>query len=306
VLDNAHCEGEQFCAIFQDTNIDNLPACLSPLFPGQTFSNVPCTPICTNDGDSANPEVVQLGFDKLNVVTSPVHPLLTSFRSGHQQAFQHVDLGAVLVQHLDPHCKIMTANGVFMFKDKNIVNVSADPLSFTSTRVVPYLWVKSAAPHITSFLKGEISVQESLVMTVAEVLSTLPTSNFFASTFNLHVFLYCLSSLVLLLLIATCVQVSLRCRTSSSTRGNTQLPWFRLLFCKKRSVDGPSPECIPMTPLPPRNYRHFGTSPRPVRPVEVPRATHAAFTRFKPCDFHMARNSLTDSVSSYTGSARVF
>jgi len=189
VLDNAHCEGEQFCDIFQDTNIDNLPACLSPFFPGQTFSNVPCTPICTNDEDSANPEVVQLGFDKLNVVTSPVHPLLTSCRSGHQQAFQHVDLGAVLVQHLDPHCKIMTANGVLMFKDKNIVNVSADPLSFTSARVVPYLWVISGAPHFTSFLKGEISVQESLVMTVAKVLSTLPTSDFFASTFNLHVFI---------------------------------------------------------------------------------------------------------------------
>jgi len=63
VLDNAHCEGEQFCDIFQDTNIDNLPACLSPLFPGQTFSNVPCMLICTNDGDSANPEVVQLAFN---------------------------------------------------------------------------------------------------------------------------------------------------------------------------------------------------------------------------------------------------
>jgi len=167
VLENAQSEGEQVCDIFQDTNIDNLPACLSPLFPGQTFSNVPCTPICTNYGDSANPEVVQLGFDKLNVVTSPVHPLLTSCRSGHQQAFQHVDLGAVLVQHLDPHGKIMTANGVLMFKDKNIVNVPADPLSFTSKRVVPYLWVKSVAPHFTSFLKGEISVQESLVLTVA-------------------------------------------------------------------------------------------------------------------------------------------
>jgi len=266
---------------------------------------VPCTPICTNNEDSANAEVVQLGFDKLNVVTSSVHPLLTSCRSGHQQAFQHVDLGAVLVQHSDPHCKIMTAGGVLMFKDKNIVNVSADPLSFTTTRVVPYLWVKSAAPHFTSFLKGEISVEESL-MTVAEVLSTLPTSDFFASTFNLHVLLYCLSGLVLLLLIATCVQVSLKCRTLSLTREDAQFPWFRRLFCKKRSADGPSQECIPMTPLPPWNYRDFGTSPRPVRPVEVPRATHPALTRFKPRDFHVALNSLTDSVSSYTGSARVF
>jgi len=189
VLDNAHCEGEQFCDIFQDTNIDNLPVCLSPLFPGQTFSNVLCTPICTNNEDSTNPEVVQLSFDKLNVVTSPVHPLLTSCRSGHQQAFQHVDLGAVLVQHLDPHCKIMTAGGVLMFKDKNIVNVSADPLSFTTMRVIPYLWVKSEAPHFTSFLKGEISVQESRVMNVAEVLSTLHTCDFVASTFNLRLFI---------------------------------------------------------------------------------------------------------------------
>jgi len=149
--------------------MDNLPACLSPLFPGQTFANVPCTPICANDDDSADPEVVQLVFDKLNIVTSPVHPLLTSCRSGHQQAFQHVDLGTVLVQRLDPHCKIVTDGVVFMCKDKHIVHVSADPLSFTTTREVPYLCVKSPAPHFTSFLKGEISVQESLVMTVAEV-----------------------------------------------------------------------------------------------------------------------------------------
>jgi len=71
-----------------------------------------------------------------------------------------------------------------MFEDKNIVNVSADPLSFTTTRVVLYVWVKSAAPHFTSFLKGEISVQESLVMTVAEVLSTLPNSAFFCFYFQ--------------------------------------------------------------------------------------------------------------------------
>jgi len=71
---------DAFCDLNSETELEHIPACLRPLFPGRALPPLPCEPLCLSPGEAEFPTLVQTSSDSVVLTTSQQHPLQLTCR----------------------------------------------------------------------------------------------------------------------------------------------------------------------------------------------------------------------------------